>query len=240
MKKIDTNIQLIGVCLAALYAVSFLIILGFIQIPEYKTKMSIYVILFGSLFLASLAIVFAKEWGRKLLVLLNGFMVLALVVKYIPQIDLIPGVYFALSFIVFVYFSQDKVVFQFLSAHRGTWKSVLVVDDDPILLKMVRPILMNNGYSVLTALSGEEGLTIAKSQQPDLIILDVILPGIKGREVCKRLKADSETHAIPVIFLTSKDSPDDVKAELDAGALRHLTKPVNSKLLIQTVKEILA
>lgn len=241
MRKIDINIRMIGLGLAVLYAISVFILLWFIQIPEYKTKMTIpiYLGLFICLFLASLAIVFSKEWGRKLIVLLNGIMFLGLLAKYIPQIDLIPMAYFLLSFIVFLYFSQDKIVFQFLSAHRGVWKSILVVDDDEILLKMVRPVLMNNGYSVLTAATGETGLQIAKQQQPDLIILDVILPGIKGRDVCKRLKADPETQAIPVIFLTSKDSPDDIRAEMEVGGLRHLTKPVNPKLLVQTIKEIL-
>ena len=70
-------------------------------------------------------------------------------------------------------------------------------------------------------------------------LLDVILPGVKGREVCKRLKNDQTTQDIPVVFVTSKDSPDDVQAEMEVGGLKHLTKPVSSKVLIAAIQEIL-
>ena len=71
------------------------------------------------------------------------------------------------------------------------------------------------------------------------ILLDVILPGIKGREVCRKLKEDETTKDIPVIFLTAKDSPDDVKAEKEVGGEEHLTKPVTSKVLVSAVNKIL-
>ena len=119
------------------------------------------------------------------------------------------------------------------------WKSVLVIDDDETLIRTVRPILISQGYAVLAANSGELGLEIAKQQKPDLVILDVILPGIKGREVCKALKEDNETKDIPVIFLTAKDSPDDIQAEMALGAQTHLTKPVGAKVLIATVRKVL-
>ena len=120
------------------------------------------------------------------------------------------------------------------------WKSVLIVDDDEGLIKTIRPLLINNGYSVLTANSGEDGLVIARNQKPDIIVLDVILPGIKGRDVCRQLKDDPETKEIPVIFLTAKDSRDDISAEMEAGAVAHLTKPLNGGELIETVKKILS
>jgi CheY-like chemotaxis protein len=91
----------------------------------------------------------------------------------------------------------------------------------------------------LTATSGEKGIQIARLQKPDLIILDVILPGVKGREVCQRLKDDDETGRIPVIFLTAKDSEDDIRAEKAVGAVTHITKPVNAKMLLSEVKKIL-
>jgi len=115
----------------------------------------------------------------------------------------------------------------------------LVVDDDETVVKTIRPLLINHGYSVLTANNGETGLEIARTQKPDLIILDVILPGIKGREVCHELKSDPKTRNIPVIFLTAKDSPDDEAAELQAGALAHLVKPVDHKELLATLDRIL-
>ncbi len=119
------------------------------------------------------------------------------------------------------------------------WKSILVVDDDETLLKTIRPILMKEGYSVLTAATGETGYNVAINQKPDLIILDVILPGIKGRELCQKIKTTPETKDIPVIFLTAKFSEDDVKAELEAGASAHLTKPIEQKVLFSTIKKFL-
>jgi two-component system OmpR family response regulator len=91
----------------------------------------------------------------------------------------------------------------------------------------------------LTAGSGEECLQIAKKQMPDMVILDVILPGIKGREVCQRLKKDPDTQKIPVLFLTAKDSPDDLQAEKDVGSDGHITKPLDMKVLIETVRSVL-
>ena len=99
---------------------------------------------------------------------------------------------------------------------------------------------MTDGFQIVTAESGEKGLELAKNQRPDLIILDVLLPGIKGREVCAKLKQDDKTKNIPVIFLTSKKSLDDLKAEAEIGALTHFTKPVDSKKLLEEIKTILA
>ena len=80
---------------------------------------------------------------------------------------------------------------------------------------------------------------MALDQRPDLIILDVIMPGIKGRELCTKIKSYEVLKNIPVVFLTAKDSDDDIKAELDAGAVTHLTKPIDSAKLVTVVKSIL-
>ena len=82
-------------------------------------------------------------------------------------------------------------------------------------------------------------MQIARVQKPDLIILDVILPGIKGREVCAILTEDEETREIPIVFLTAKDSPDDIDAEMAAGATSHLAKPVDAKALLSEIKRII-
>ena len=119
------------------------------------------------------------------------------------------------------------------------FKSILVVDDDESHLMMVRQMLLSKGYSVLAASTGEEGLQIVKSQKPDLVLLDVIMPGIKGRDVCKAIKEDEETKDIPVVFLTAKDSEDDIAAEIEVGASAHLTKPVDPSQMIQTIEEVL-
>ena len=98
---------------------------------------------------------------------------------------------------------------------------------------------MSAGYSVLSAETGEIGLQIAETQRPDLILLDVILPGMKGREVCKRLKENKVTKDIPVVFVTVKDAKDEINAELEAGAHAHLTKPIAVKVLISTIRSII-
>ena len=103
---------------------------------------------------------------------------------------------------------------------------VLIIDDDVIVHKLVMPLLTREGYEGASAFSGEEGLAMAVSWQPDLIVLDVIMPGMKGRDVCAKLKSNPVTEEIPVIFLTAKNSPDDVEAELNAGGITHLPKPI--------------
>ena len=118
-------------------------------------------------------------------------------------------------------------------------KKVLVVDDEKVLQSMLKSVLGANGIDVISAYTGEEGLLLATSQKPDLIFLDVIMPRMKGREVCERLKADPLTKDIPVIFLTVKNSVDDVKAELALGAIGHITKPIHSASLIEEVKKAL-
>jgi CheY-like chemotaxis protein len=118
-------------------------------------------------------------------------------------------------------------------------KTVLIVDDDLSVHKMLEPILTTGGYQVFSAKTGEEGLQMTKDKKPSIVVLDVILPGIKGREVCAQLKKDPSTKDIPVLFLTSKDSPDDVQAEIAAGGIGHLTKPINPQYLIAQIKRIL-
>lgn len=118
-------------------------------------------------------------------------------------------------------------------------KKILLVDDDPGVHLITTPILAKAGYGVVSAKSGEQGLQVALNERPDLIILDVIMPGIKGRDLCLKIKAYPVLANIPVVFLTAKNSEDDIKAELEVGALTHLTKPVNPTELLQVVKGIL-
>lgn len=118
-------------------------------------------------------------------------------------------------------------------------KKVLIVDDDLSIHKMLDPILSTNGYTVFSAKTGEEGLQMAEGHKPDIVILDVILPGMKGRAVCAAMKKNPAIKDIPVLFLTSKDSPDDVQAELEAGGIGHLTKPINPQYLIAQIKRVL-
>jgi len=118
-------------------------------------------------------------------------------------------------------------------------KKILLVDDDPGAHVIIVPILSKAGYAVVSAKTGEQALLLALSDRPDLIILDVIMPGIKGRDLCRKLKAYDVLKKTAIIFLTAKDSEDDIKAELEAGAITHLTKPVNPSELLQTVSSII-
>ncbi|MBF0384541.1 MAG: response regulator [Candidatus Omnitrophica bacterium] len=239
-KNKQMNIKTIGYTLAVLYALSLWAFVIFIQIPDYTSRIVVYFLLFVALFVGSIAVIRMQEWGRKLLVAINAAMFIVLFIKFIPKVNIVPLSYFILNAVVFLYFNQARVRIQFAGKKTNEWKSILVVDDDISIIKIIRPILMSNGYSVLTAQTGEEGIQIAKLQKPDLVLLDVILPGIKGREVCKQLKSDPLMKDIPVVFLTSKDSPDDIQAEMSLGASGHLTKPVNAKILISTIQKILS
>ena len=104
-------------------------------------------------------------------------------------------------------------------------KRILVVDDTKDVLQVVSRRLQSWGYEALTADSGEDGLRVAEEQLPDLILLDIMMPKLKGREVCARLKANPKTQGIPVIFLTALGLADHVKAGMDLGAEDYIVKP---------------
>jgi CheY-like chemotaxis protein len=239
MDKKIYNIEVIGTGLALLYAVSCLIFINYLNIPEYKLRMIFYFSFFGLLCVGSVAVIKLKEWGRKLLIAMSSVMLVSLFIRFIPQVDLVPLGYLFLNIIVLLYFTQSKIKAQFHNGQYGAWKkSILIIDDDEVVVKIVRPVLLSHGYSVLAAQTGEDGLQIVQNQKPDLVLLDVILPGIKGREVCRKIKADPATKHIPVIFFTAKDSPDDIKAEEEAGAIGHLTKPVQPAILLDKVQSV--
>ena len=240
MEKKVYSVEIIGVGLTLLYATSCLVFLQYLHIPGFEQYTILYGVLFASLFIGSLAVIALKEWGRKLLIVLNSAMLFFFLTRYIPEIDLIPLGYLFLNVIVLLYFTQSNIKWQFHVGKYDAWnRSVLIVDDDEMIAKTVRPVLLSHGYAVLTASSGEDGLQIANTQKPDLILLDVILPGIKGREVCQKLKENPQTEDIPVVFLTAKDSPEDIQAEKDVGSSGHITKPVNIKVLVETVQSVL-
>ncbi|MEY2474827.1 MAG: hypothetical protein QOG87_142 [Actinomycetota bacterium] len=112
---------------------------------------------------------------------------------------------------------------------------VLVVDDDPVIQKLLKVNFEMEGYEVLSAADGAEGLDQAKSGSPDVIILDVMMPKMNGLEVLAALKADSETDTIPVILLSAKAQAGDVQAGLDRGANAYVTKPFDPLDLLDRV-----
>jgi len=115
-------------------------------------------------------------------------------------------------------------------------RCILTIEDDATQRTMIQKTLERRGYTVLIAEDGERGLELALLQRPDLILLDVIMPRMRGEEVCRRLKADSRTKDIPVLFLTSLDTPKDVIEHYDLGAEIHLSKPINPKELISQIE----
>ncbi|OIO38127.1 MAG: DNA-binding response regulator [Candidatus Omnitrophica bacterium CG1_02_46_14] len=118
-------------------------------------------------------------------------------------------------------------------------KTVLVVDDEKDILNLLRYNLEKEGYQVLSALTGEIGLDLAKNKKPELILLDLMLPGIDGLEVCKILKSLPETKHIPIIMLTAKSSEIDQVVGLELGASDYISKPFSVKVLLARVKNVL-
>jgi len=110
-------------------------------------------------------------------------------------------------------------------AQTTSKKRILIVDDTKDVLQVVSRRLQSWGYEALTADSGEEGLRLAEEQAPDLVLLDIMMPKMKGREVSARLKANPTTQNIPVIFLTALGLADHVKAGMDLGADDYIVKP---------------
>ena len=168
---------------------------------------------------------------------------IATIVLNLTLIAILNGYKEALLFDYFVptVLSIFMMVAVFLLSRQKTItnKRILLIDDDPSQAQLLNPLLTTRGFDVTVAVDGEEGLRLAKRYGPDLIILDVVMPGMSGHDVCIELKNDPRTESIPVLFLTASDSPEDVNTELKAGAVGHFTKPINSKLLISEVKRLL-
>jgi adenylate cyclase len=116
---------------------------------------------------------------------------------------------------------------------------ILVVDDDADNRQIVEARLASQGYATASAADGEAGLVAARKLLPDLILLDVVMPGLDGLEVCQRLKADAHLPFMPVILVTAKVTVQDIVAGLEAGADEYLTKPIQHSALIARVRSIL-
>lgn len=113
---------------------------------------------------------------------------------------------------------------------------VLVVDDDPAILRVVELLLDRNGYTVRTAANGQEALKALRKIVPDVLVLDVVMPGMSGYDVCQIVKRDARLQNVPVIFLTAQGSPQDFKAGHDAGAVIYMTKPFQPDRLLGAIR----
>jgi class 3 adenylate cyclase len=116
---------------------------------------------------------------------------------------------------------------------------VLIADDNPLNVDILQTRLAAHGYEILAASDGQRALDLAREAQPDLLLLDVMMPGLDGIEVCRRLKADPALPFMPVVLVTAKTDSRDVVAGLEAGADEYLTKPVDQAALVARVKSML-
>lgn len=114
-------------------------------------------------------------------------------------------------------------------------KKILVVDDSPTERHFMVELLTRNGYQVITAESGEEGIAKAKAEQPDLVLMDVVMPGLNGYQATRTLTRDEATKNIPVIVCTSKGQETDKIWGLRQGAIDYLVKPLNPEELLQRI-----
>jgi two-component system phosphate regulon response regulator PhoB len=132
-----------------------------------------------------------------------------------------------------------KQVLTLQDEDRMAHAHILVVDDEPDILELVRYNLTKNGYEVTGVLSGEEALSALRSSHPDLVILDLMLPGLDGLEVCKSMKNSTPTASIPIIMLTARAEDADVVTGLELGADDYLTKPFSPRVLLARIKAVL-
>lgn len=118
-------------------------------------------------------------------------------------------------------------------------ETILIVDDEEDILQLIRYNLEKEGYRVLSTTSGEQALIEAKRHLPNLLILDLMLPGVDGIEVCTQLRAYEETKLIPILMVTAKSEESDIITGLEVGADDYITKPFSPKVLVARVRSIL-
>ena len=117
----------------------------------------------------------------------------------------------------------------------NTQWTVLMIDDEANARKVVKLLLEREGYRVLTAQNGEEGLILAKVEQPHVILLDIMMPKMNGYETLRRLREDQDINEIPVIMVTAKGTEHDIATSFRLGAVFHVEKPYETKDLLQKI-----
>lgn len=117
---------------------------------------------------------------------------------------------------------------------------VLIVDDSPTEIQKIKSLLKKSGHDVIEAMSGEEGIDVAKSNQPDVVLMDIVMPGLNGFQATRQLTQDPVTKHIPVVIVTSKTQETDKLWGKRQGARGYLVKPLDEKLLARTIKDVIA
>jgi len=118
-------------------------------------------------------------------------------------------------------------------------KRILVVDDEPDFLMAIKAMLEVNGFEVLAATDGQEGLSVARLEKPDLIVLDLMLPKMDGYKVCRFLKFDEKYRMIPIIMLTARGQEDDKQLGKEMGADFYIVKSERPEILLKKINEFL-
>ena len=124
-------------------------------------------------------------------------------------------------------------------ASRPMPPTVLVIDDDPVILQLLRVNFEMEGFAVITAADGEEGVARARADKPDIVVSDVMMPRMSGIELVAKLRADPGTEDIPILLLTAKAQQADIGAGLDAGADDYVTKPFDPLDLVDRVNRLI-
>jgi two-component system phosphate regulon response regulator PhoB len=114
---------------------------------------------------------------------------------------------------------------------------VMVIDDEPFILMMIEDKLKRAGIEVVAIRESVGAVEVIRTEKPDLIIMDWMMPEVSGLEVCRALKADDELKDIPIFMLSAKGQEDDIKRGLESGVARYLTKPFSPKALLEVVEE---
>jgi two-component system phosphate regulon response regulator PhoB len=120
-----------------------------------------------------------------------------------------------------------------------TKETILIVDDEEDIIELIQYNLKNEGYSILTADAGEQAIKIAKQARPDLIVLDLMLPGMDGLEVTRYLRSNDQTRDLPIVILTAKGEESDIITGLELGANDYISKPFSPKVLTARIRAIL-
>ena len=120
-----------------------------------------------------------------------------------------------------------------------TTKKILVIEDNAINLRMVSYALTKQGYEVITATNGLVGFRKINEEHPDLVILDIMLPGLDGYDICERVRMNPETEKLPIIVTSGKTLQDDKDIGMRLGANVYLTKPVSPSVMLSNVKSLL-
>jgi twitching motility two-component system response regulator PilH len=117
---------------------------------------------------------------------------------------------------------------------------VLIVDDSPTETYKISRMLSKHGYEVITAETGEKGIELARVEMPDVVLMDIVMPGMNGFQATRQLASDAKTSGIPVIIVTTKDQETDRLWGKRQGAKGYLTKPVDGPTLVSAIKSVMA